>query len=240
MKLLKNTLLKEKNILILIILNSLLLLTMGFLPSSGLLLILDNIFTILFGLEIFYKFKLYKNKFWNDNWNIFDFILVALSIPSLFWFIDFTDLSFLLAFRTVRVFKTFRFFKFVPNIDNLLRSIKRAFKTAGFLLIGFVIYIFITGILSNFLFSSYEDFNNPIISMYSMIKVFTIEGWYEIPEAMIIGMSVTESFFTLLYFVIILLSGGIFGLSIVNATLVDSMTMDNNERLEDKINKLLK
>ncbi|MFK7906638.1 MAG: hypothetical protein AB8B69_16020, partial [Chitinophagales bacterium] len=41
-----------------------------------------------------------------------------------------------------------------------------------------------------------------------------------------------------LYFVFVVLTGGIFGLSITNAIFVDEMTIDNTVVLEEKIDKL--
>ena len=40
------------------------------------------------------------------------------------------------------------------------------------------------------------------------------------------------------YFVLIVLSGGIFGFSIVNAIFVDEMMKDNNDDLEAKVDEL--
>ena len=44
--------------------------------------------------------------------------------------------------------------------------------------------------------------------------------------------------FTKFFFVIIVLFGGIFGMSIANAIFVDEMTVDNNDKLEKKIDDL--
>ena len=43
---------------------------------------------------------------------------------------------------------------------------------------------------------------------------------------------------TRFYFVIVVLIGGIFGMSLANAIFVDEMTMDNNQDLEKKIDDL--
>ena len=55
-----------------------------------------------------------------------------------------------------------------------------------------------------------------------------------------------ESFFTKLFFIIIVISGGLFGLSIVNAIFVEEMVRDNNDDIrqqiddiEDKLEQLL-
>lgn len=48
------------------------------------------------------------------------------------------------------------------------------------------------------------------------------------------------AFFSKLYFILILLTGGIFGLSLVNSIFVDAMVSDNNEDLEKKVDELSK
>jgi len=44
--------------------------------------------------------------------------------------------------------------------------------------------------------------------------------------------------FSRFFFVLIVLIGGIFGMSLANAVFVDEMTMDNNKELEAKIDTL--
>lgn len=71
-----------------------------------------------------------------------------------------------------------------------------------------------------------------------MFKVFTIEGWFEIPDDVTQNLSPVSAFFTNVYFIFIVMSGGIFGLSLVNSIFVDAMVSDNNDILENKIQSL--
>lgn len=239
--------LNDKFILWLILLNSAILFIGGYSSSENytfILSIADNLITALFILELAIKFNEFGVKcYFDSNWNKFDFILIAISIPAFISFIfniNVFDFSFLLVFRIMRVFKAFRFFKFIPNIGQLVSGVQRALKASVFVFIGFFIYIFIIGILSYYLFqgSGSEYFSNPMISLYSTFKIFTVEGWFEIPEQITIHYSKLGSFFTYLYFIFVVLTGGIFGLSLVNSIFVDSMVSDNNDELEEKIDKL--
>lgn len=239
--------LNDRFILGLILINSVILFLGGYIQSDNthyFLVILDNVITTLFIIELVIKNREYGIKeYFKSNWNILDFTLVVLSIPALFTFLfnlNLVDFSFLLVFRILRVFKAFRFFKFIPNIGELINGVQRALKASVFVIIGFIIYIFIIGILSFYLFqrSGSEYFANPLISLYSTFKIFTVEGWFEIPEQIIEGYSKSATFFTYLYFIFVVLTGGIFGLSIVNSIFVDSMVSDNNDELEKKIDNL--
>jgi voltage-gated sodium channel len=247
LNMIKQLFINDKFILGLIILNSIILFISGYISASNNKLILtisDNFITSLFIIELLVKFgKLGIKKYFHSNWNIFDFILIILSIPALITFIfnlSLVDFSFLLIFRILRVFKAFRFFKFIPNVGELVQGVQRALKASVFVFISFLIYIFVIGILSFYLFqgSGSHYFNNPMISLYSTFKIFTVEGWFEIPEQIISGYSETTAIFIYLYFIFIVLSGGIFGLSIVNSIFVDSMISDNNDGIEKKIDHL--
>ena len=87
-----------------------------------------------------------------------------------------------------------------------------------------------------------QYFGNPLISCYSIFQMFTVEGWNDIPTAIIASEFGPKSDFligiTRFYFVLVVLIGGIFGMSLANAIFVDEMTIDNNRELEEKIDRL--
>ena len=236
--------LNEKFILILILINALIIFISGFEATHEVnlsLLLIDNIITGLFITEVFVKFRIFGlRNYFISNWNKFDFILICFSIPTFIAFIggiESESISFLLVLRVLRVFKSLRFLKFIPGIEHLIKGIGRAIKTSVFVLIGFCIYIFIIGIFSFYIFKevSPEYFGNPLTALYSTFKIFTVEGWYEIPEKLAVDLSGLSSFLTYFYFIFVVFSGGIFGLSIVNSIFVDAMVSDNNDELERKI-----
>ena len=243
----KKLFLNDKFILGLILINAVILFIGGYLTLENhkqIFLFADNLLTSLFIVELLIKLREFGIKnYFSSNWNKLDFILIIISVPALISFVlsvDIFDVSFLLVFRILRVFKAFRFFKFIPNIGELVSGIQRALKASVFVLLGFIIYIFIIGILSFYLFqnSNSEYFNSPTISLYSTFKIFTVEGWFEIPEAISVNYSDSTTFFIYLYFIFVVVTGGIIGLSLVNSIFVDSMVSDNNDELEKKIDDL--
>ncbi|MFT6937093.1 MAG: voltage-gated sodium channel [Saprospiraceae bacterium] len=82
-------------------------------------------------------------------------------------------------------------------------------------------------------------FGNPLKSFYTIFQLFTLEGWNEIPKTI---EQATDSsitiFLTRVYFAFIVLLGGIFGMSLANAIFVDEMTLDNNEVIEEQLNRM--
>ncbi len=240
--------LNDRFILILILINSIFIFGEGFNELGPTMLfniaLVDSLITILFSIEAIVKIRYFGWKeYFKSSWNKFDFILVLLSLPSVILLVihgDLEGLSFLLILRVTRAFKFFRFFKFIPGINQLIKGVQRAMKASVFVLFGFFVFNFIISILSCYLFKEYspEYFGNPLKSMYSTFRIFTIEGWYEIPDKMVGNSTDLSAVFIKLYFVVILVVGGILGLSLVNSIFVDSMVMDNNDELEKKVDQL--
>jgi voltage-gated sodium channel len=240
--------LNDRFIIGLILVNSLLVFTIGFEIDTWIfpyLLLFDSVITGLFLIEAGVKIRHFGfNIYIKDSWNKLDFILVVLAIPSLLEYLlpnDLIDLNFLMALRILRIFKFFRFIRFIPKVERILEGIYRAARASILILIGFLIVNFTIGLLSCFMFReiSPEYFSNPIESIYSIFKIFTVEGWYEIPDSL--TSSVDNAWviqLIRLFFIVVLFIGGIFGLSLVNSIFVDAMVSDNNRELEEKIKSL--
>ncbi len=249
MKAVKNLFLNDTFILIIILINTVTIFSEGFhkLPHIVFQLIYftDSFITFIFILEAIIKIHHYGWKSYiSSNWNKLDFTLVLLSLPSFILIFNtdiHADLSFLLVLRISRVFKFLRFFKFIPGISELAKGVQRAARTSVVVLLGFLVYNLIISVLSCSLFSeiSPEYFGDPATSFYSTFRIFTVEGWYEIPEKMINkDMTGIHVLAIKSYFIFILITGGIFGLSLVNSIFVDAMVSDNNDLLEAKIDRL--
>ena len=241
----------EQFILTAIVLNTFVLFVGGFWPKNFLFELLDATFTMLFLCEAIVKITKYGwGRYWQSNWNKLDFIVLLLAIPTLVSpFLEQTlPLSAILGLRTMRIFKSFRMIHFIPNIQKLLNGLKLAIKASLFVLISFAVILVIFSIISYTIFGNVasEDFGNPAISLYSIFRLFTVEGWYELPN----NIGAEGSFwrvFARYYFSILVLLGGIIGMSLINSIFVDAMAEDNNDevleklrQLEEKIDKLTK
>lgn len=230
-------------------LNALVIFLQGFFPlessySNG-LEIADHFFTVLFMLEAGVKISHFGIKnYFKEGWNIFDFSLLLIALPSLIMLITswhLVSLDFLLTLRILRVFKFFRVIRFIPNIEQLILGILKALKSSVFIVFAFFIFNFIFAILSFSFFAGVapEHFSNPLLAFYSTFKIFTIEGWYEIPDLIAErSNSIFLSVMARIYFVILLFGGGIFGLSLINSIFVDSMMSGSNNEIMDKVNSL--
>jgi len=246
MELIKRIFTNDNIMLVLVLINTGIIFISGFLPNQGgTLLIIDSFFTLLFLFEALVKINVRGfSGYWSDGWNRFDFILVLLALPSCINV--FGDIlpgtNILLSLRTMRVFKAFRMLKFIPNIDSLLNGIKLAFKASYIVTIGLVVLLLVFSIVTTFLFGDIapQYFGNPALSVYSIFRLFTIEGWYEMPEAIAVNGGATMAVFARVYFSILLFLGGIIGMSLVNSIFVDAMAADNNDEVLEKLSQLEK
>ena len=241
----KKFFLSERNIMVIILLNAIAIFLLYFpeLENNSLLLILDHIFLLIFCVEAGVKIHtLGWKKYIGNRWNQFDFIIVLLSMPSLLEsFISVPNTSLLLVLRLFRLIRLVRFIRFVPHISAIMAGLGRALKSSVFILIVLFFSNFMLALITCQFFRDLipEYFGNPLLSAYSIFQLFTVEGWHEIPQLIaertsnpwIDGMA-------RFYFVSVVLIGGIFGLSLANAIFVDEMTIDNTQKLEDKIDVL--
>ena len=239
--------LNDKAVLFLVLLNIISIFVGGYYPGAYAFTIIDCVFTLLFLAEALVKIRLMGWKdYWSDGWNKFDFIITVVALPSLvnLFSTGLIATNVLLAFRVLRVFKAFRLFRFIPNISEILKGIRLAIKASFVVAIGVAVLVLVLSILTSAIFGSFapEFFANPGLSLYNTFRMFTIEGWYEIPDMIASRSSEGMAVFARIYFAFELFIGGILGMSLINSIFVDAAVSDNNEevlRKLDEIEKLL-
>ena len=176
-----------------------------------------------------------------SGWNRFDFVIVAVSLPTLFAPL-FPSLDHFAVLSAGRVLRFARLLRFVPDALNLWAGLKRALKAsvAVFCVLAMMNLLFALGAMALFGDVAPAYFGDPARAMYTLFKVFTIEGWYEVPEA-IAETSARGAWWVgavKAYFVVAVLCGGLLGLSLANAVFVDEMTADNTRRVEALVAEL--
>ncbi len=244
----------DRNVAVVILINAVILFLLAFDEINQFPVLkfwmgfLDTLFILYFLLEAVFKIQEAGwQRYISNPWNKFDFIIVLLSVPSILLLFEsaMKDLSFVFVLRVVRVIRFFKFIRFIPNIEKLIAGVARAFRASIVVLITFFIYTFVVSLISCKLFKDVSPeaakyFGDPITSFYSIFKIFTIEGWYDIPESILQDNNPVFNFFTILYFIMVVASGGLFGLSIVNAIFVDEMVKDNHDDLLHKVDEINK
>ena len=241
----KHFFLSEQNIMTAIILNAVVIFLMYFPQFKGsiTLEIIDILFLVFVIVEAGIKLSIFKpSGYFALGWNRFDFAIVVASLPTILThLIPIPSTSLLIVLRLFRLVRLVRFLRFIPNLGEIVEGLGRALRASVFVLAALVVIDFLLAIFTCHFYADIapEYFGDPLIAAYSIFQMFTVEGWNEIPNLIaersnnpfIVGVS-------RFYFVLVVLSGGIFGMSLANAVFVDEMTFDNNRVLEGKIDEL--
>lgn len=235
--------LNDRIMLSIVAINTITIFVGGYWQGSRLFIWLDAVFTLLFLAEAYVKIKHYGwAGYWSENWNKFDFLITMIAVPSLLNLFVETGVatSMILSLRALRIFKSFRLLKFIPNINGLLKGIGLALRASFIVSIAFAVLLLIISILSSSLFGgiSPELFGDPGVSLFTIFKLFTGDGWSEIPMEIAENSSVFFGRLIRIVFAILFFVGGILGLSLVNSIFVDAMASDNNDEVLKKLDEL--
>ena len=146
--------------------------------SNQVINLLDYSITIFFVVVITIRFigEPKKSEFFKNGWNIFDTVIVCISL------IPITNNSSFLLLRLLRVFRVLRIISVIPElkmiIEALLQSVKRVFYVS--LLLFIILYIYAT--IGSILFS--EDFplrwGNVGTAMITLFQVLTLSSWEQV------------------------------------------------------------
>ena len=180
----------ERIVLTIIIVNAIAIFLNSFVSISilanGILIWIDYFCVIYFVIELVIKLKIFHfKKYWSNNWNRFDFFVVIASSPVLLYPIfDLKAFSVILILRLSRILRLFKVLNFIRNRESLFAGIIRALKASVgvFIALFFLNFLFAMGATILFGKKLPEHFGNPVISFYTIFKLFTVDGWYEIPD----------------------------------------------------------
>ena len=139
---------------------------------------LDFGVTVIFVIEITVRFLGEENKrnFFKQGWNIFDTIIVVVSL------IPINDSEMVLVARLVRVFRVLRMVSIIPELRFLLNSLLIALPRLGYVAALLFIIFYIYAAVGSLLF---EDINPTLwgdiaISMLTLFRVMTFEDWTDV------------------------------------------------------------
>ena len=139
--------------------------------AGPLIQLLDMLCLIVFVIEIVAKLFVYRSAFWRDGWNIFDFIIVAISLVP-----GGQGLSVL---RAMRILRLLRVVSVAPSLRRVIEGLVNALPGMGsvFLLMGLIFYI--GAVMATKLFGEMfpQWFGTLGSSMYSLFQIMTLESW---------------------------------------------------------------
>ncbi len=236
----KCLLFNEKFMLFIVLLNVVVIFLQGCGLDNAVMAAIDVVCTLLFVAEMVAKHRANGfRRYWTEGWNVFDGVITLVTLPALLIYLipDFWDLKILVAFRALRVFKLFRTARYFPNLSEIWKGFKLALRQSAAFLLAYFVIIVVVAMFNSALFckSAPDYFATPLDAIYAVFQLFTVEGWYEIPNAVAGGMPPVWMHLVRLYFCVLLIGGGIIGMSLINSIFVDAMAADNNDEVKQQL-----
>lgn len=139
---------------------------------------LDTGITLFFLLEISIRFlgEPEKSKFFRNPWNLFDTLIVVVSL------IPIEDSEMALVGRLIRIFRVLRMVSIVPELRLLLNSLLKALPQLGYvILLMFIIFYIYAAVGASFFANINETLWGDIsIAMLTLFRVMTFEDWTDV------------------------------------------------------------
>jgi len=148
----------------------------------------ENVLTVMrwldFGITLFFLVEISirfmgepnKKKFFHNGWNVFDTIIVVVSL------IPIQDSEMALVGRLIRIFRVLRMVSIVPELRLLLNSLVKALPQLGYvILLMFIIFYIYAAIGASFFYNINETLWGDIsIAMLTLFRVMTFEDWTDV------------------------------------------------------------
>ena len=196
------------------------------------LTLFDYLITIFFLIEILIRMFSYERikLFFKNNWNIFDFSIVSLSL------IPLELLDAVIVARLLRVFRLLRIVSFIPQFRILIESLIQAIPRVGYVLLFIFIESYVFAAIGSILFGEIDPvhWENIGVSLLTLFKVATIDGWIEIMNNTL--PAYPGSWFFYIFYIVI--NGFIF-LNMIVGVVIDVMIRKNSSGQSDEIKSLL-
>ncbi len=193
---------------------------------GGLLLALDVIAMSIFVVEILLKLVVYRHNFFKSGWNVFDFIIVAVTLAPLGEGVS--------VLRALRILRALRLISVVPSMRKVVNALLRAIPGMTSVLTLLLLVFYIGSVMSTKLFGAAfpEWFGSIGASFYTLFQVMTLESW-----SMGIVRPVMEVYpLAWVFFIVFILLTTFAVLNLFIAIVVDAMSAGGHEEQEETRN----
>jgi voltage-gated sodium channel len=139
--------------------------------AGSLILLLDQLCLAIFVAELTAKLIAYRARFFRDGWNIFDFIIVGISLaPAAEGFS---------ALRALRILRVLRVVSVAPTLRRVVEGFVTALPGMASVFVLMALIFYIAAVMATKLFgaSFAEWFGTLGSSGYSLFQIMTLESW---------------------------------------------------------------
>lgn len=153
-----------------------------------LLHLLDHIVLYIFVLEILLKIIAKGSKPWEffyDGWNVFDFIIVAVCFMPI-------GGAYVAVLRLARILRVFRLVSALPKLQILVGALLKSIPSMSYVGILLFLLFYIYAVIGTFMFGQNDPihFGSLQVSMMTLFKTITLEGWIDFMNIQVYGSNV--------------------------------------------------
>ena len=119
-------------------------------------------------------------RFFRDGWNLFDFVIVALSLlPSVG--------SFATVARVARLLRVLRILSVFPDLRLIVGTMLRSLSSMGSVMILLALVVYVYAVLGYHLFGAIDaaHWGDLGLAVRTLFEVLTLEGWLELQAAVL-------------------------------------------------------
>ena len=131
----------------------------------------DRLIIAVFVVEIVLKLIVQRQNFFRSGWNLFDFLVVSLSLIP--------DAGAFTVLRALRVLRLFRLFSVVPEMRRVVEALGKAIPGMGAIILVLALIFYVGAVMGSMLFSGThpEFFADLGASAFTLFQIMTLESW---------------------------------------------------------------
>ncbi len=179
--------------------------------------------------------------FLHNPWHKIDFFSTLMAIPSIGALI-YKDAGFFagfIALRSLRIFKLIPIIVYIPNGKRITEQIVTALRSIMFILVVFLVYTTVITLIATSLFkaSAPQYFDNAFDGYFTIFRIFTGDGYSAIINTIAQTSGPLFVAFTKVFFVVIVFSGSILGISLINSIFINEMNQLSRKEAQKEISE---
>jgi voltage-gated sodium channel len=133
--------------------------------------LIDHIIIGIFVVEIMLKLLHSGRNFFTNGWNVFDFIIVGISLLPTSGVFS--------VLRTLRILRALRLLNKLRQLRHIVEAMMRSLPSLGWIAVLLSILFYVFGIIGTTLYGANHPklFGNLGITLFTLFELMTLEGW---------------------------------------------------------------
>ncbi len=141
------------------------------LAAGPALSLVNGLILTVFVVEIVLKLLAFGPRFFRSGWNIFDFLIVSISLMPATGPLE--------ILRALRILRVLRLLSQVPKLRVIIESLMRALPGMGWTALLLLLVFYVFAVMGTMLFGDEfpEYWGNLALSLFSLFQIMTLESW---------------------------------------------------------------